>query len=65
MPPSVAFIVFGVIANVSIGKLFMATIFPEDSLNARLMKVKPTGNGRRESYAHVRCRMHEAHWRDN
>ena len=28
MPPSVAFIVFGVIANVSIGKLFMATIFP-------------------------------------
>jgi tripartite ATP-independent transporter DctM subunit len=28
MPPSVAFIIFGVIANVSIGKLFMATIFP-------------------------------------
>lgn len=25
----------------------------QDSLNARLMKVKPTGNGRRESYAHV------------
>ncbi len=24
----------------------------QDSLNARLMKVKPTGNGRRESYAH-------------
>ncbi|MFN3416375.1 MAG: metalloprotease TldD [Caldimonas sp.] len=25
----------------------------QDSLNARLMKVRPTGNGRRESYAHV------------
>ena len=25
----------------------------QDSLNARLMIVKPTGNGRRESYAHV------------
>src|SRR5688572_13945829 len=25
----------------------------QDSLNARLMKVKPTGNGRRESYAHI------------
>ncbi|OGA96236.1 MAG: metalloprotease TldD, partial [Burkholderiales bacterium RIFCSPHIGHO2_12_FULL_61_11] len=25
----------------------------QDSLNARLMKVNPTGNGRRESYAHV------------
>jgi TldD protein len=27
--------------------------YMQDSLNARLMKVKPTGNGRRESYAHV------------
>ena len=25
----------------------------QDTLNARLMKAKPTGNGRRESYAHV------------
>ncbi|MFM8929933.1 MAG: metalloprotease TldD [Betaproteobacteria bacterium] len=25
----------------------------QDSMNARLMKVRPTGNGRRESYAHV------------
>jgi len=25
----------------------------QDSLNARLMKTKPTGNGRRESYAHA------------
>ncbi len=25
----------------------------QDSLNARLMGVKPTGNGRRESYAHI------------
>ncbi len=25
----------------------------QDSMNARLMKTKPTGNGRRESYAHV------------
>ena len=25
----------------------------QDSLNARLMKVSPTGNGRRESYAHL------------
>ncbi|TAM51102.1 MAG: metalloprotease TldD [Burkholderiaceae bacterium] len=25
----------------------------QDSLNARLMKARPTGNGRRESYAHV------------
>ncbi|RYF82116.1 MAG: metalloprotease TldD [Comamonadaceae bacterium] len=25
----------------------------QDSMNARLSKVKPTGNGRRESYAHV------------
>ena len=28
MPPSVALIIFGVVANVSIGKLFMATIVP-------------------------------------
>lgn len=28
------------------------TGFMQDSLNARLMGVKPTGNGRRESYAH-------------
>jgi TldD protein len=27
--------------------------YMQDSLNARLMGVKPTGNGRRESYAHV------------
>jgi TldD protein len=25
----------------------------QDSLNARLMNVRPTGNGRRESYAHI------------
>jgi TldD protein len=25
----------------------------QDSMNARLMRVRPTGNGRRESYAHV------------
>jgi TldD protein len=25
----------------------------QDTMNARLMKVKPTGNGRRESYAHL------------
>ena len=25
----------------------------QDSMNARLMGVKPTGNGRRESYAHI------------
>ena len=25
----------------------------QDSLNARLMGVPPTGNGRRESYAHI------------
>ena len=25
----------------------------QDAMNARLMKVAPTGNGRRESYAHV------------
>ncbi|MFO1340209.1 MAG: metalloprotease TldD [Burkholderiaceae bacterium] len=27
--------------------------YMQDSMNARLMGVKPTGNGRRESYAHV------------
>jgi TldD protein len=27
--------------------------YMQDTMNARLMKVKPTGNGRRESYAHV------------
>ncbi len=27
--------------------------YMQDALNARLMKVKPTGNGRRESYAHL------------
>ncbi|MFN3235006.1 MAG: metalloprotease TldD [Gammaproteobacteria bacterium] len=27
--------------------------YMQDKLNARLMKMKPTGNGRRESYAHV------------
>jgi TldD protein len=25
----------------------------QDAMNARLMGVKPTGNGRRESYAHI------------
>jgi TldD protein len=29
------------------------TGYMQDSLNARLMRVKPTGNGRRESYAHL------------
>jgi TldD protein len=28
----------------------------QDRLNARLMGVAPTGNGRRESYAHAPCR---------
>ena len=32
------------------------TGFLQDRLNARLMGVRPTGNGRRQSYAHVRCR---------
>ena len=27
--------------------------YMQDALNARLMKVRPTGNGRRESFAHV------------
>jgi TldD protein len=27
--------------------------YMQDAMNARLMKTKPTGNGRRESYAHV------------
>ena len=27
--------------------------YMQDTLNARLMKVRPTGNGRRESYAHI------------
>ena len=27
--------------------------YMQDALNARLMKAKPTGNGRRESYAHI------------
>ncbi|MDH5204189.1 MAG: metalloprotease TldD [Hylemonella sp.] len=27
--------------------------YMQDAMNARLMKVRPTGNGRRESYAHV------------
>ncbi len=27
--------------------------YMQDALNARLMKVRPTGNGRRESYAHI------------
>jgi len=30
--------------------------FIQDRLNARLMGVKPTGNGRRQSYATPRCR---------
>jgi TldD protein len=29
--------------------------YMQDTLNARLMGVAPTGNGRRESYAHLRC----------
>jgi len=27
--------------------------YMQDAMNARLMKVRPTGNGRRESYAHI------------
>jgi TldD protein len=27
--------------------------YMQDAMNARLMKVAPTGNGRRESYAHM------------
>ena len=27
--------------------------YMQDLMNARLMNVKPTGNGRRESYAHL------------
>ncbi len=37
MPPSVALIIFGVVANVSIGKLFMATIFPGLLMGASLV----------------------------
>ena len=37
MPPSVALIVFGVVANVSIGKLFMATIVPGLLMGASLI----------------------------
>ena len=29
--------------------------YMQDKLNARLMGMKPTGNGRRESYAHFQC----------
>ena len=29
--------------------------YMQDKLNARLMDVAPTGNGRRESYAHLQC----------
>jgi len=34
--------------------------YMQDRQNARLMGMKPTGNGRRESYGHVRCR-HDQH----
>ena len=37
MPPSVALIIFGVVANVSIGKLFMATIVPGLLMGASLV----------------------------
>ena len=33
----------------------------QDSLNARLMGVPPTGNGRRESYAHIPDAAHDEH----
>jgi TldD protein len=33
----------------------------QDAMNARLMKVKPTGNGRRESYAHIPDAAHDQH----
>jgi len=37
IPPSIAMIIFGVIANVSIGKLFMAGIFPGLMMGASLI----------------------------
>ena len=37
LPPSVAIIVFGVIANVSIGKMFMASIVPGILLGVALV----------------------------
>ena len=35
------------------GNTSQKNVLIEDGMNARLMKVKPTGNGRRESYAHI------------
>ena len=50
MPPSVAMIVFGVVANVSIGKLFMAGIFPSLMMGLSLI-IAWMWVVRRENYA--------------
>ncbi len=69
IPPSIGFVVFGVAANVSISKLFMAGIFPGILLGASLwftwwlmMRTENVTPPARKSRAEVKLALKESSW---
>ena len=72
IPPSIGFVIFGVAANVSISKLFMAGIFPGLLLGAALWvtwwflvrkeKIEPPPRASRADVAGGRSRTRPSRW---